>query len=123
VIVISNTSPIHYLALTETIDILSSLFAEVIVPPAVRQGRRQDRDTAAVLAKAGSWTTGDLDRPPHAARLKTISLLALAESCPTPPVQLLDLAEKLNYDRRFPHHFLRKTIQRLRRQVAFAPNS
>ncbi|HET6880106.1 MAG TPA: DUF3368 domain-containing protein [Pirellulales bacterium] len=34
-IVISDTSPIHYLVLTDTIDILAALFAETVVPPAV----------------------------------------------------------------------------------------
>lgn len=86
----------------------------------LRQGRRQDRDAADVLAKGEAWTPRDLDRLSHDPRLRTISLVALAESCPTPPQALLDLAEKVNYDSRFPHHFLRRTIDRLRHDTTAA---
>ena len=34
-IVVSDTSPIHYLVLTGTVDILAPLFGEVVIPPAV----------------------------------------------------------------------------------------
>jgi predicted nucleic acid-binding protein len=34
-IVVSDTSPIRYLILIEAIDVLSKLFGEVLIPPAV----------------------------------------------------------------------------------------
>lgn len=86
----------------------------------LRRGRRQDRDAADVLAKGEAWTSQDLDRLPHHSRLRSISLVALAESCPNPPAALLDLAEKVNYDPRFPHHYLRRTIDRLRQNTTAA---
>jgi len=45
---------------------------------------------------------------------KAVVLVTLAELCPAQKASLLALAEKLNYRRSFPHHFLSRKIAALR---------
>ena len=59
-IVISDTSPVHYLVLTGVIDILPVLFSEVIVPPGVLNELRHPHAPDAVRDWANSlpeWIT------------------------------------------------------------------
>lgn len=81
-----------------------------------RAGRRVDRRVAAILTQGERWTDADLDNlsvdPSH----KCILLVALAEGHPRRSATLLDLAEKLNFERQFPYHFLKRMIARLRRR-------
>lgn len=84
----------------------------------LRRGPREHRDTADVLAKSGTATQADLDQLPHDPRLRAISLVSLAANSERPDPSWLDQAETLNFDRRFPYHFLRRTIERLRQSAA-----
>lgn len=47
-IVVSDTSPIHYLVLTGTVDILAALFTEIVIPPAVFGELQHPRTPGAV---------------------------------------------------------------------------
>jgi predicted nucleic acid-binding protein len=47
-VVVSDSGPLHYLALTDCADILQSLFEEVIIPPAVRSELLHPRAPAKV---------------------------------------------------------------------------
>jgi len=56
--VVSDTSPLHYLVLCGSVDVLPALFGEVLIPPKVAQELRHSRTPAAVsawLATAPSW--------------------------------------------------------------------
>ncbi|HJT34371.1 MAG TPA: hypothetical protein VJ783_20225 [Pirellulales bacterium] len=79
-----------------------------------RAGRRDDRRVADILAKGGDWTEQDLANLPLDPAQKTIVLLTMAESSADRAGPLLGLAEKLNFERQFPYHFLKRTIERLR---------
>ncbi len=82
-----------------------------------RAGRYDDRRAADILAKGDQWSDQDIDGLPLDPTHKCILLSAIAEVSGDRAGALLDLAEKLNFERRFPYHFLKRTIQRLRRQA------
>lgn len=79
-----------------------------------RAGRYDDRRVADILAKGGDWTEQDLDNLPLNPTHKCIVLVTMAESSADRAGPLLDLADKLNFERQFPYHFLKRTIERLR---------
>lgn len=81
-----------------------------------RAGRGDNRRTADILAKGAAWTEQDLDDLPLDPTQKCMVLIALAESAPNRAAPLLELAEKLNFERQFPYHFLKRTIERLRQR-------
>ncbi len=57
-IIVSDTTPIHYLILIEEIDILKTLFGRVIVPQAVFDEMRREKTPPEVrdwIAAAPSW--------------------------------------------------------------------
>ncbi|HEX5446341.1 MAG TPA: hypothetical protein VFW87_21115, partial [Pirellulales bacterium] len=82
-----------------------------------RTGRYDDRRAADILTKGDQWSDQDIDGLPLDPTHKCILLTAIAEVSGDRAGALLDLAEKLNFERRFPYHFLKRTIQRLRRQA------
>lgn len=53
-IVVSDTSPLHYLILCEAQELLPQLFAQVVIPPTVFQELQQPRTPPAVRAWAMS---------------------------------------------------------------------
>ena len=64
-LVIADTSPLHYLVLIEQTDILPALFGHVIIPPVVAEELQRPRTPAPVrawMASPPAW----LDmRPPQ----------------------------------------------------------
>lgn len=57
-IIVSDTSPIRYLVLVQAVDVLPSLFGEVLIPPAVRDELRHARVPIEVrdwAANAPNW--------------------------------------------------------------------
>ena len=52
--VVSDTSPLHYLVLCESVEILRSLFGEVLIPPTVFQELQHQRTPPQVRAWAQS---------------------------------------------------------------------
>lgn len=74
------------------------------------------RRIAELLGDGADWTEQDLDDLPVDPTHKCIVLVSMAESRPDRAAPLLDLAEKLNFERQFPHHFLKRTIAHLRQR-------
>ncbi len=81
-----------------------------------RAGRGDDRRAAEILAKGDAWTEQDLDPLPLDPTHKCMLLTVMAEGSPDRAAPLLDLAQKLNFERQFPYHFLKRTIERLRQR-------
>lgn len=81
-----------------------------------RAGRSDDRRAAEILANGDRWADDDIDQLPLDPTHKCILLLAMADISVERAKPLLDLADKLNFERRFPYHFLKSTIERLRRR-------
>lgn len=81
-----------------------------------RAGRSEERQIAEILAKAGDWSEADVQNLPTDLTHKCILLVAMAEKSSRRALPLLDLAEKLNFERQFPYHFLKRTIERLRKR-------
>ena len=52
--VVSDTSPLHYLVECEAVEILASLFGEVLIPPAVYRELQHERTPLRVRAWANS---------------------------------------------------------------------
>jgi hypothetical protein len=83
----------------------------------MESGPREERTAAALLRQGADAPAGAA----HALLLepasKVIVIAALADICPPQRADLLTLAEKLNYRRDFPCHFLKRTIESLRQPV------
>lgn len=84
-----------------------------------RGSRHDDRRVADILAKGGRWTDKDLDNLPLDPTHKCILLVAMAEASADRRGALIGLAEQLNFERPFPYHFLRRTIERLQEHTNF----
>jgi tetratricopeptide (TPR) repeat protein len=80
----------------------------------LQHGTRDQRDVAAVLNNSSALSQNDLDHLPYEPRLRAIVLVAIVDASKDRDLHLLDLAETLNFDRRFPYYFLRRVIGRLR---------
>lgn len=81
-----------------------------------RAGKREDQRFAEILAKGSDWSEADVQNLPTDLTHKCILLVAMAEKPSRRALPLLDLAEKLNFERQFPYHFLKRTIERLRKR-------
>ena len=105
------------LAWAEQGDAAAAAEAQVQAIDQFRAGRSDERRVADILAKGGG-SEQDLDNLPLDPTHKCIVLVAMAERSSDRAAALLDLADKLNFERQFPQHFLKRTIARLRtRQV------
>ena len=69
-LVIADTSPLHYLVLIEQTDILPSLFGHVIIPPGVAVELQRPRTPAPVRAWMGP---GSARRPLSATQNNCLS--------------------------------------------------
>jgi hypothetical protein len=83
---------------------------------AFQKGRRDERRVAELLAQAPDKRAGAAELLAIEPSMKAVVLTALAELCPERKDDLLSLADKLNYRRHFPHHFLNSAIAELRRE-------
>lgn len=81
-----------------------------------RAGKREDQRIAEILAKGDDWSEPDVQNLPVNLTHKCIVLVAIAEKSSRRAGPLLDLADKLNFERQFPYHFLKRTIDRLRKR-------
>ena len=91
-LVIADTSPLHYLVLIEQTDILPALFGHVIIPPVVAEELQRARTPAQVrawMASPPAW----LDmRPPQQPLVTTTLRLGACER------ETLSLAQELHAD-------------------------
>jgi predicted nucleic acid-binding protein len=91
-LVIADTSPLHYLVLIEQTDILPALFGHVIIPPVVAEELQRPRTPAPVrawMASPPAW----LDmRPPQQPLVTTTLRLGAGER------EALSLAQELYAD-------------------------
>lgn len=87
--VISNTTPLNYLILIGRVELLATLYGEVVIPPAVHQ----ELTSAAAPAVVKAWFA----RKPEWLR---IELVALPVNAPLHPgeSQAIALAQKLQAD-------------------------
>lgn len=104
------------LAWVERGDAAAAADARVRAIDEFRVGGFDDRQIAALLARGDDWTDHDLDNLPLDPTQKCIVLVAMAQESGERAAPLLALAEKLNFERHFPYHFVRRTIERLRRR-------
>jgi hypothetical protein len=72
------------------------------------------RPVGEILKKGRQVTAEDIVRFDAPFTEKVPALVALAAACEARRAELLDLAEKLNFARAYPHRFLRATIAELR---------
>ncbi len=78
--------------------------------------RGESGRVADLLKKGGDVSVEELTAVVTIPAYKAALLVALAESAPGKKAELLALAEKLNYRRLFPHHFLARAVQAMRQQ-------
>lgn len=81
-------------------------------------GPREERNAAALLRQGAEAPAGAAHALLLEPAAKVIVIAALAEICPPQRADLLLLAEKLNYRRDFPCHFLKSTIDSLRQPIS-----
>lgn len=81
-----------------------------------RAGKLEDQRIAEILAKGDDWSEPDVQNLPVNLTHKCILLVAMAEKSSRRAAPLLELADKLNFERQFPYHFLKRTIDRLRKR-------
>lgn len=80
----------------------------------LNSGTYHDRRAAELLAAGPDLKAGEGEQLVLDTEMKRILLVALADVCPAHRSPLLAMAEKLNYRREFPHHFLTQTIDAMK---------
>jgi len=90
VIVVADAGPLHYLILIGRVDLLSTLFGEVVVPAAVRQELTRPQSPPTVR----QW----LDRPPAWARFLTATEVDWSLALGTGEREAIALAVELRAD-------------------------
>jgi predicted Zn-dependent protease len=81
---------------------------------ALGAGNVSERQAAECLKQGAAVSPGSAEKLVLDTTTKAAVLVALAELCPAQKASLVTLAEKLNYRRSFPHHFLGRKIAGLR---------
>ncbi len=95
-------------------DLVQASAARERAIAALAMGNRAERLAAEYLKSGPALAAGTAERLTMEPELKAVVLVALAEVCPDQKASLLTLAEKLNYRRSFPFHFLNRRIATLR---------
>jgi predicted nucleic acid-binding protein len=91
-LVIADTSPLHYLVLIEHTAVLPTLFEHVLIPPAVAEELQRSRTPVSVRAWIESPPPWLEIRPPHQPLVPTTLRLGAGER------EALSLAQELHAD-------------------------
>jgi predicted nucleic acid-binding protein len=91
-LVIADTSPLHYLVLIEHTAILPTLFERIFIPPAVAEELQRSRTPAPVRARMESPPAWLAIRSPHQPLVPTALRLGMGER------EALSLAQELHAD-------------------------